>query len=1300
MATPYPERQKEVFGQALELPLEDRVAFVERECGEDQLLFAAVMEMLRKHDRLPTFFEEGAPVPKDTGPAGPPTRQAEFRGNSRFQVVRELGSGGFGTVFEAFDRRKEITLALKLLNRPEATELRMFKREFRTLTEIVHPSLVQLYEMVEDGGHWFFTMELVHGADFVSYVRGPAGPEEGKADYARLRSALRQLAEAVRYLHHRKMLHRDIKPPNIRVTANGEVKLLDFGLVRDVSPEASLETQTVGGTAAYVAPELLTERTVRESSDWYSVGAVLYESLTGRPPFEGGFLEVLLRKNQELARPPREFAPDIPDDLNDLCLSLLERNPDLRPDGAAVLERLMAPSDEMAIPKAGAAHRGPPFVGREPHLAALGEAFDQVRAGESVCVHVQGRSGMGKTSLCKRFLSDMRTRGTVVLAGRCYESESVPFKALDPVVDSLGDYLRRLREADAAAFLPREKPLQALSRVFPTLLQVEAIRRARSNSGDDPSPRDLQKRAVAALKEILARIGEKLPCIVHIDDLQWGDLDSVDCLASIFAPPDPPRVLFLFSYRSEDIASSQHLLRLLAQQRDGDLCAVKMRELVVEGLTPPQARQLVRELLDSDDEFAHEWIDREAEGMPLFIHELAMHSRTGLRSADLPERMSLQEMIQKRIGALPAPARRMVEAVSLAAQPMEVDVVRQAARLEDGEQAARSTLVAQKLIRFRSTVDGGEVEPYHDKIREAVVAGLAPETRQAYFHSLGVALEARESADPEIVYQYFVAAGNLAKAEAWVEIAAGRAESALAFDLAVRLREKRIEMGTAQGEERSILLERLAEALALAGRGLKAARTFQAAAQGAGPDKYCALIRKAGEQYIRSGHFAEGQALLTALLEKVGFQMPARQWQVLLALLARRAYLRARGLRFDHSPAGPPSPAEAERLDVCRVASLALALQDPIRSAELQSRHLLYSLRLGEPYRIANSLAMEAGYMVARAGARAYPDAAALLDKVEELAERSNHPNGKTLAMSVRSKVAWFAGRWEESARHGEEVNRMATEQYTRVAWEAYPSSIFWMCSLACMGRWREVVDRLPGLQADSQARGDLLEMTSLPVFTFAYIRWLLSDQPERAAAELERARARLDEPGFVPHRFGICYGLTDVALYQEDTERARNAITQGWAELESAMALRLQTVKIFMLHVRARVACAEAAAVPDRRRRSQYLAEALVNVRRIRRERTDWGNAIADLIEASVAAEEMRLADSMRLLESAENGCLRTGMDQFRAAALTRKAQFLQGEARLEAERQAAVWFRAQKVARPDRIVRLLSPGTWGLRP
>ena len=121
----------------------------------------------------------------------------------------------------------------------------------------------------------------------------------------RARPALFQLAKAVCHLHQRKMLHRDIKPRNILVTAEGQLKLLDFGLVRDISEESETMTQTVAGTAPYMAPELLTDRTLRETSDWYSVGAVLYEALTGKPPFAGQPLEVIMRKNLEPVRPCR-----------------------------------------------------------------------------------------------------------------------------------------------------------------------------------------------------------------------------------------------------------------------------------------------------------------------------------------------------------------------------------------------------------------------------------------------------------------------------------------------------------------------------------------------------------------------------------------------------------------------------------------------------------------------------------------------------------------------------------------------------------------------------------------------------------------------------------------------------------------------------------------------------------------------------------------------------------------------------------------------------------------------------------
>jgi hypothetical protein len=1278
MTAPYPERVKEIFGLALELPVERREGFIEEQCAGDQALRDAVLELLRKHDEVPTFFDDGAEPYLRREPS-----RRDFQGNERFEVIRQLGGGGFGAVFEALDRNSGTHVGLKVLDRPRAGDLRMFKREFRTLSEVTHANIVQLYELFDDGRHWFFTMELVRGTDFVSW----AGQSASSA-----RRALAQLADAVCYLHGRRILHRDIKPPNVLVTGDGRVKLLDFGLVRDVSQDPAARTETLAGTAAYMAPELLTDHTLREASDWYSVGALLYEALTGRPPFDGPLVEVLWRKNAEPARPPRELRPDIPGDLNDLCLALLERDPKARLTGSAVLDCLSGGKGftKFAEPASPAA---PPLVGRESHLASLHEALEDVRAGHTVCVHVQGRSGMGKTALCRQFASEAREGGAVFFSGRCYESESVPFKALDPVIDSIGDHLRSLGER-AAAFLPREKPLQALARLFPTLLSVDVIRAAWVEPAGDASPRDMQRRAMAALKEILGRMAEKNACVVHIDDFQWGDVDSVDCLAGILSPPDPPRALFLFSYRSEDASSARPLERFLTRQRDPLLYSGRLRELEVDRLTSPQTRELLRVLLGSGAEQAAASIDREAEGMPLFIHELALHARPTAALA-IPKGLSLQEMIGRRVSELPASAKALMEVISLAAQPVDIDLASEAAGAR-GEAVARHVLLAQRLIRFKA--GGRQVEPYHDKVREAVVSGIAPGIRIARYLSLATAMEKRENADPEAVWQYFHAAGEMERAEAWIALAAERAERALAFDLAVKLRERHLEMRTFSDAERSLLLERLAQALALAGQGLRAAQTYQSAARGADPGRSLQLVRKAGEQYVRSGHFEQGQALLCALLEKTGFRIPAHRWQALAMLAARRCLLRLRGLRFEPRPSDEVPLEEAEKLDICRVTSLALTIQDPIRSAELQTRHLLSSLQLGEPYRIANSLAMEAGYVVARGGAAAYGEASKLLDKVEQLALQSNHPNGRTLADSVRCKAAWLAGRWEESAKFGERVNRMATEQYTRVAWEAYPSSMFWICALACMGRWQEAVGRLPGLQADSESRGDLLEMTSLPVFTFAYIRWLLADQPDRAAEELENARARLSEPGFIPQRFGVCFGLTEVALYTLEAERAAQALAQGWAQLGDAMVLRIQPVRIFMLHLRARVACARAAARTEPQARKKFLSQALGDARRIRRERTVWGRGIANLIEAAVAAEERRFADASRLLQAGERDCREVGMQQFVCASRWLQSHMTGEGASSVNQERAGGWFTEQKVSKPHRLVRMLCPGTWPL--
>ena len=260
----------------------------------------------------------------------------EFFGTERFALRRRLGAGGMGVVHEAHDRRMDKIVALKTLTRAEAAHIYRFKREFRTLADVSHPNLVSLYELMSEGDHWFFTMELVKGVTFIQYVRPeiPVAPETSindtlpavrsrlvresnseaeteefdsshishesgeiplleaasqinlsnyKLDEARLRSAVRQLAEGVNRLHEMGKLHRDIKPSNVLVDGDGRVVILDFGLVEDVEPE--LHETLLAGTPDYMAPEQGAQTTISKASDWYSVGVMLYQALTGRLPF-------------------------------------------------------------------------------------------------------------------------------------------------------------------------------------------------------------------------------------------------------------------------------------------------------------------------------------------------------------------------------------------------------------------------------------------------------------------------------------------------------------------------------------------------------------------------------------------------------------------------------------------------------------------------------------------------------------------------------------------------------------------------------------------------------------------------------------------------------------------------------------------------------------------------------------------------------------------------------------------------------------------------------------------------------
>jgi tRNA A-37 threonylcarbamoyl transferase component Bud32 len=420
-------------------------------------------------------------------------------GAGRFEVRGTLGAGGAGVVYRAFDRTLQREVALKLLRHASGRDLFRFKREFRALADIVHPNLVTLHELHASGsGDWYFTMELVEGVSFIDWARPPiarSGPNRTRADIAqarvdepRLRAALVQLVDALVALHDAGKLHRDLKPSNVLVTAHGQLTLLDFGLVLALAED--VPERLAVGTPVYMSPEQAADQPLQEASDWYSVGAMLYEALTGRRPIEGEAEEVMTRKQTEVPPPPA----DAPADLAALCMQLLQPEPAARPPGMAILRRLGAGPSPTTRHLARTLSTVS-FVGRDRELGELRTALADARR-RGVAVLVRGRSGIGKTALVRAFLRGLHG-SAFVLQGRCFEREAVPFKMLDGVVDQLTTVLVGLGPAEVDALAPRD--LGSLVRLFPVMRRVTRFVELAASSPPPPDPQEVRRRGFDAL---------------------------------------------------------------------------------------------------------------------------------------------------------------------------------------------------------------------------------------------------------------------------------------------------------------------------------------------------------------------------------------------------------------------------------------------------------------------------------------------------------------------------------------------------------------------------------------------------------------------------------------------------------------------------------------------------------------------------------------------------------------------------------------------------------------------------------
>ena len=844
-----------------------------------------------------------------------------------YEILEEAGRGGMGVVYRAFDIQHNRIVALKTLQRIDATALHRFKKEFRALSDIAHQNLVSLYELISDGENWCFTMELIDGVDLLQYIRyGPAGaidtpvgdatieldaaavryagkPGLSPVQLARLRSVVGQLAAGIAALHAAGILHRDIKPSNVMVTKEGRAVLLDFGLAAELdNSEMHRNSQdSILGTVLYMSPEQAASDLVSHATDWYSLGSLLYEALSGRPPFSGKTLQILQLKQNEDPPPPSAIWPDVPRDLEQLCVRLLHRDPTQRATGSEVL-RVLGQADRVIDSQRSSKDEANHLIGREEQLVALQASYADVRDGNASSVLVRGASGNGKSTLVQHFLDGIRNRDdAIVLSGRCYERESVPFKAIDSLIDSVVAHLKQLSPAEVEALMPRD--MQSLIRLFPVIGQIGVGANLPRRKSEISDQQELNRRAIGALRELLARMGDRCRLVVYIDDLQWGDADSAAMLSDLLQRPDAPVLLFLGTYRSEDAETSPFLyaFRQIQQQRELPL---EILEIEVKPLDLADAARLAIALLKRDDADAQrsaEAIAQDAAGNPFLVSELVKQVQLdgGLVSNSNSEPLVLADMIWARVRRLPDESQRLLELVTLWGQPLSLD---KAMQIADVGQSAVGPLRAGNLVRTIGSSSSSIIETYHDRVRESVSARLDQPTRRQ--HHLRIAEDcARQSSlsseqlvarldeaptstpiDSQLdvvpvwydVAFHFDAAGRPDLAFPYALVTAEKARTQ--FSLEVSEQQYRIAERGLEGYDEAIrfrVAEGLGDVLMLGGKYEQAAETFEVARKlGTETNEHARLEGKIGELAFKRGNNQTAAEALERSLRLLGRKIP------------------------------------------------------------------------------------------------------------------------------------------------------------------------------------------------------------------------------------------------------------------------------------------------------------------------------------------------------------------------------------------------------------------------------------------
>ena len=677
--------------------------------------------------------------------------------DGRYLVERKLGEGGKGIVFLCQDTTLGRKVAIKLIKEEvmDPDSLARFQREVQAMGQLVHPNVVTIHDVGQEGGRHFLVLELMEGGDVEHLIQGSP---DGRLDTATAVRVGSDMARGLAHAHSNGILHRDIKPGNAWLTGDGVAKLGDFGLAYLGGGTRLTRAGMMVGTVAYMAPEVALGRTADERSDLYMLGASLYEMVTGRVPFQGDDpVRVIFSHINDMPLSPRRLAPDLPPALETLITRLLSKDPEQRPENAAAVLDALESIDVGAIhelplrgtpseavqPTTPEPRWAQPVVGREREVAALRARVDSAMQGQGGLVFITGEAGIGKTRLAAELRAYARGRGCQWLEGRYDKDASI---ANQPFVEALRMYLRA---APQGALTTLVGPYATeLSRVFPDVAAALGTQPQAPDVAED-DPQAARQRQQEAVAHLFTSIAKQQPLVLFLDDLQWAP--SIDTVHIIARETASEPLLVVGAYRETELEERQNPARtVLAMNRErlfqplslGRLGHDDVAQMVSQALGQATTQKLTDLVYDR------------TEGNPFFVEELVRHLvesdalTMGDEGWDVRETPSLQMprsvkvVVEERLERLSEETRRVLAMASVIGGEFALDLLHRVTETEEEAllDAVEEALTARVVVPRPGV--GQETYAFADnQVRDVLYEGISPIRQRRYHLRVGEAIE-------------------------------------------------------------------------------------------------------------------------------------------------------------------------------------------------------------------------------------------------------------------------------------------------------------------------------------------------------------------------------------------------------------------------------------------------------------------------------------------------------------------------------------------------------------------------------